>query len=168
MRRFALLLLAACATAPPPNPPPWRSAPLRATDVPAVYAEQWRRAENRTTCAILAPGNLGEAGAGATPRAATFSGGWGVAYDLPNVRSAFGIAGAGVRVDSPSYADWPHTREWFDGSRAEYGPEGGTGPNQLAYVKVQGQDCLYNVWSRLGREHLEYLIGQLRFVDGAR
>ena len=166
MRLAVLLLLVGCASAPPTPAPPWRSAPLPASEVPAVYAEQWGRAENRTTCAILAPRDLGEAGAGATPRAATFSGGWGVAYDLPNLRSAFGVAGAGVRVGDPSYKDWPHTREWFDGSRAEYGPEGGTGPNQLAYVRVQGQDCLYNVWSRLGKEHLEYLIGQLRFVEG--
>ena len=32
----------------------------------------------------------------------------------------------------------------------------------LAYLRVEGQDCLYNIWSRLGREHLEELIHELR------
>ena len=43
--------------------------------------------------------------------------------------------------------------------------EGGSGPNQLAYLTIPGQGCLYNVWSRLGVDHLEYLLGQLRFVS---
>ena len=51
-----------------------------------------------------------------------------------------------------------------DGSTAGYGPEGGTGPAQLAYLRIAGQGCLYNVWSRLGRAHLEQLLGALRFV----
>lgn len=38
------------------------------------------------------------------------------------------------------------------------------GPNQLAYLRIPGQDCLYNVWSALGRMHLEQLLAALRFV----
>lgn len=132
--------------------------------MPAVYATQWAQAENRATCALIAPRSVGE-GAPATPRAANFSGGWAVAYDLPTLRSAFGVAGAGVKADEPSYDKWPYAYDWADGSKVEYGPEGGTGPNQLAYVRIQGQDCLYNVWSRLGREHLELLIHELRLVQ---
>jgi hypothetical protein len=45
------------------------------------------------------------------------------------------------------------------------GPEGGTGPNQLAYLRIAGQGCLYNVWSRLGTTHLESLLGSIRFID---
>jgi len=45
-----------------------------------------------------------------------------------------------------------------------YGREGGTGPNWLAYVRIPGQDCLYNVWSRRGQAHLEELLAELRFV----
>jgi hypothetical protein len=115
-------------------------------------------------CAPLAPSSFGE-GAGAAARRANFGGGWGVAYDLPELRSAFGVAGTGARAADPSYAEWPHARVWRDGSRAEYGPEGGSGPNQLAYLRVSGQGCLYNVWSRLGRGHLEHLLEHLRFVD---
>ncbi|MET0398135.1 MAG: hypothetical protein ABW277_15145 [Longimicrobiaceae bacterium] len=184
----ALLLAAACAgvspapppavpapvppSAPAPPPPapmepppraPWVGPPLPAASVPAVYAAEWRKAANRAACAPLAPASLG-AYAAARPRAATFSGGWAVAYDLPERRSAFGIAGAGVSAEGPSYTGWPHRIRWSDGSVAEYGPEGGTGPNQLAYLRVTGQECLYNVWSALGREHLEQLLAQLRFV----
>ena len=159
----SLLLLAACATTPPPPAPPWRGETLPSASVPSVYVTEWQKAENRDTCAVIAPRSIGEV-VGATPRRANFSGGWAVAYDLPNLRSAFGIAGAGVKASDPSYDKWPYVQEWGDGSRVEYGPEGGTGPNQLAYVRIQGQDCLYNVWSRLGREHLELLLRELRFV----
>lgn len=148
----------------PSEPPaPWSAEPLSAEQVPAVFRQQWLRAENRVSCALVAPASLG-AGNGAVPRAATFSGGWGIAYDLPGLRSAFGVAGAGVSASGPSYPDWPRSRRWSDGSSVGYGPEGGTGPNQLAYLKIHGQGCLYNIWSRLSVEHLEYLLEQLRFV----
>jgi hypothetical protein len=160
-----LLLTASCASAPAVPRAPWASARLPGASLPAVYVTQWEKAENRATCALLAPQSVGAAGAGAVPRAATFSGGWAVAYDLPGERSAFGVAGTGSRASDPAYDQWPYALEWADGSSAGYGPEGGTGPNQLAYLRVAGQDCLYNVWSRLGREHLEELLGQLRFVE---
>ena len=156
--------------APSPSPPlpapaPWQSDGIAPSSVPAAYTEQWRRAENRSRCALLAPVDLGE-GAGATPRPATFSGGWAVAYDAPGLRSAFGVAGTGSAAwgEEAEYG-WPFSMEWSDGSRAGYGPEGGSGPNELAYLRIAGQECLYNVWSRLGRSHLEHLIEQLRFVD---
>jgi|GEM_PF-850286 len=150
--------------APGPAAAPWSAAPLEPATVPAVYLEQWRTAENRDRCAPLAPvdGRDGE------PRAATFAGGWAVAYDRPGLRSAFGIAGTGAAADGDLYDDWPHTMRWSDGSYAGYGPEGGTGPNQLAYLVIPGQSCLYNVWSRVGIEHLEALLRDLRFVDAGR
>ena len=145
-------------------PPPWSERPLARREVPAVYVTEWQKAANRASCALIVPRSLGE-GEGATPRAATFSGGWAVAYDRPGLRSAFGVAGTGSEASAPAYSDWPYGRLWRDGSSAGYGPEGGTGPNQLAYLRVAGQRCLYNVWSRLGREHLELLLEQLRFVE---
>ena len=171
----ALTLLAACGGGPAPAQPipgaasdvrapaPWSASALDASAVPAVFVTQWRAAENRETCALIAPAAIDPSNA--TARAATFGGGWGVAYDTPEVRSAFGVAGAGVSVRGDVYDEWPHRIEWRDGSHAGYGPEGGgAGPNQLAYLEIAGQDCLYNVWSRLGVEHLERLLGQLRFV----
>lgn len=165
-------LLAACASAPSPDttspdlPSPWSAPPLDPTAAPAVYVEVWRAAENATRCALLAPERLDPVlQQAARPRAATFSGGWGVAYDLPETRSAFGIAGTGASAWSADVYDaWPHRRVFADSSRVGYGREGGTGPNWLAYIRIPGQDCLYNVWSRRGREHLEELLGQLRFV----
>ncbi|HEX6063569.1 MAG TPA: hypothetical protein VFZ04_05070 [Longimicrobiales bacterium] len=148
------------------TPAPWLGAPLPASGVPPVYFQQWDRAANRASCALIVFAEPGTAGQGATPRAATFSGGWAVAYDLPNLRSAFGVAGAGVSASEPAYDEWPYRMHWADGSTAGYGPEGGTGPNLLAYLRITGQDCLYNVWSRLGRAHLEQLLTSLRFVSG--
>lgn len=177
IRRSILLLAAcglpgACAPAPPAEAPspaldaPWAGEPLAASSVPAVYLEEWRAAGNRARCAPMAPALLDPALAReATPRAATFSGGWGIAYDLPATRSAFGVAGTGASAWSAEvYDDWPYRRRFRDGSSVGYGPEGGAGPNWLAYIRVPGQECLYNVWSRRGREHLEELLGQLRFV----
>ena len=176
---LAVLMLAGCASrmspdeAPAPGAmpapgetlpaPPWQAAPLGSAAVPPVLLAAWRAAENRQGCAPIAFATLA-AGAGATPRAATFSGGWGVAWDRPALRSAFGVAGAGVLAADASYDAWPFERRWSDGSTAGYGPEGGTGPNQLAYLRIAGQECLYNVWSRLGREHLESLLDAIRFV----
>lgn len=154
-----LLILSACASSVDRTAPPW--AQLALTDVPDVYRTEWQRADNRSSCALLAFENVDEA---AAPRRANFSGGWAVAYDTAAVRSAFGIAGTGSPASAPAYDEWPHRRTWSDGSSAGYGPEGGTGPKQLAYLTVAGQDCLYNVWSALGREHLESLLDRIRYV----
>jgi hypothetical protein len=102
---------------------------------------------------------------GAVSRTATFSGGWGVAYDLPDLRSAFGVAGTGSSAWSPDvYSSWPRRMAWADGSEVGYGPEAGAEPNWLAYLKIPGQDCLYNVWSRRGPAHLEQVLVSLRRV----
>src|SRR5207342_2152158 len=54
-------------TPPEYDPAPWSAAPLAAADVPAVYLQQWRKADNRVTCAVLAPAtDIGDA----KPRAA--------------------------------------------------------------------------------------------------
>ena len=168
-----VLLLAACGggaaevEAPTPGgdtrpPAPWAGGALAASAVPAVYLTEWSAADNRQSCALIAPVAIDRGDA--TPRAATFSGGWAVAYDVPGQRSAFGVAGTGTTVGPDTYDAWPHRIDWSDGSSAGYGPEGGTGPNQLAYLEIAGQTCLYNVWSNLGVDHLEWLIGKLRFV----
>lgn len=146
-------------------PPPWSRPALAAAEVEEVQLAAWRAAENRESCALLVPVSLG-AGEGATARRATFAGGWGIAYDQPGLRSAFGVAGTGADAGAEgTYDDWPYERRWSDGSRAGYGPEGGTGPNLLAYLRVDGQACLYNVWSRLGVQHLEHLLQSLRLVE---
>lgn len=176
---FSTLLLSACggsgagdavpAAGPGPESPapaPWAAPRLAAADAPSAYLTAWGDAENRDWCALLAFEDppLPDAAVDVEVRTAQFGGGWGVAYDLPELRSAFGVAGTGVEPGPDTYDDWPHHREWRDGSHVGYGPEGGDGPRQLAYLQVAGQRCLYNVWSQLGPRHLEALLDELRLV----
>ena len=153
---------------PPLAPAPWVAAePLDPAAVPDAYLEAWNAADNRDWCGLLALTREASHQAGLQPavRTATFGGGWGVAYDLGDRRSAFGVAGTGARPDANTYDDWPYRREWRDGCEAGWGPEGGSGPKQLAYLRVTGEDCLYNVWSSLGPDHLESLLEGLRRVE---
>ena len=144
---------------------PWALSISRDVIAP-VFLSEWNQAKNRSNCALLALSNRSEAHMlGAKPRRANFAGGWAVAYDMPNLRSAYGIAGTGTLANSNNTYTWPHYKQWSDGSRMGYGLEGGEGPDYLAYLSVKGQSCLYNVWSRLGEEHLLRIINNLRRVD---
>lgn len=173
---------------------PWSAAAIAASEAPEVLSAQWAAADNKATCAALSPVGVEGLEPDATPRAATFAGGWGVAWDRPDGpgmradgtfcedcgRSAFGVAGAGVDVDQVAVRAWPDVIEWADGSIAGYGNEGfasdqpvtdpvtqGAGsPTKLAYLAVAGQGCLYNLWSRTSEEELLELMGRLRFVEG--
>jgi hypothetical protein len=61
--------------------------------------------------------------------------------------------------------------------RGGYGYEGETDPQNdpnplgtrkwLAQLYVEGHDCFFNIWSHLGRQHLERLLASLRFVNEA-
>jgi hypothetical protein len=149
----------------------------------------WRVAENGPKCAPLAIASDG--GVPGSPRLADFAGGWGVAFDSVRTRSAFGFAGAGMLPqDKESDAakrkalakQWPYTRNVGRtgmlprGSFAGYGLEGarrysranprGLRQYSLAYLHVPGQSCLYNVWSRVSRVHLEKVLDSLRLVPG--
>jgi hypothetical protein len=176
MSRIAavLLLLTACATSTP-GPPVGKPAPWNANahaSAPQVLLDEWAKAENRATCAPLTLATIRE---NATPRRANFSGGWAVAWDVPGLpgrepsghscatcgRGVFGIAGAGVTVgeDVPGF---PHFEDYDGENWAGWALEGGTGPNWLAQLRVDDQQCLYYVWSFLGREHVEELVRSVR------
>lgn len=153
-----------------------------------VVLAEWRKAENRRACAPLAFATTRSGGG--QPRHAYFGGGWGVAFDRAELRSAFGVAGAGLLsgdndgIDSQRRElarDWPYVRvlpRLHRQALAGYGIEGakpltaadgdGRGLSLLAYVRVPGQRCLYNVWSKLGRAHLELLLDSLRVVEVRR
>lgn len=146
---------------------------------------EWSKAENRAICAPIAFSS--DAGAPATARRAEFSGGWAVAFDTPDQRSAYGLAGPGTIPedgDEPAEqaarlgAQWPQfttLAELPAPAFAGYGIKGaleypedspdGRGLNSLAYLRIGGQQCTYNVWSRLGRAHLEALLDSLRMLD---
>lgn len=150
-----------------------------------IALAEWSKAENRAQCAPLV--FRSEAGLAGTPRRAEFSGGWAVAYDVPGLRSAYGVAGTGLLPADRNgahvhrarlMAQWPHFREIRTlpaPSFAGYGLSGaepypsdnpqGNGLHSLAYLRVGGQTCLYNVWSRISRAHLETLLSNLRVVD---
>jgi hypothetical protein len=162
--------------------PPWSAAKIPARQAPAELVESWEGNHRRDGCAALALTDLG-VGAGATPRIASFgANAWAVAFDKPGLpgttaegrptadggRSAFGIAGTAVDSTVKRVDGWSDHRVWRDGSRADYGLEGGgTGPRWLAQLYVRGQRCEYNVWSAVGKAHLELLLDGIRFVEGA-
>lgn len=187
MRGFSIALLGILAMSPgaASAAPVERAAPPVAR---ALVLAEWRKADNRRVCAPLAFTSDGRAGGRA--RRANFSGGWAVAFDLSGRRSAYGVAGTGVLPGDEApignqreilARQWPYVRA-LPGLRpqsfAGYGVEGGKplttadpqglDQNLLAYVRVPGQRCLYNIWSRLGRRHLELLLDGLRLVPAPR
>lgn len=161
-----------------PATPNWAGARLAPSNVPEVFTKAWRRARNHARCALLVPSTLAE-GEGGSPRGEPNAHGWSVAYDLPSGpgaardgttcttcgRSAFGIRGVAVEVA----ARFPLRRSWSDGSQADYGREGGDDSSvprpYVAHLHVEGQDCTYELWSHLGRDHLEHLMEHLQMVD---
>jgi hypothetical protein len=162
---------------------PWSALPLPQSAVPQHLIEDWARAENQTWCSVLYPADKAVSTYGVS-RSADYSGGWAVAWDLPDGpgrdavdgycancgRSAYGVAGAGSTGTVNNLNIWPDQLVWNDGSRAGYGMEGleapGSGAPLLSYLVVEGQGCLYNVWSFLGEDHLLTVLDSLRFVDG--
>lgn len=153
----------------------------------ALILREWSKAANRKDCAPVMFKDGG--GRRADLRPANFAGGWAVAYDLPGNRSAYGVAGPALTpFDDESLGQqrarlarqWPAFREQSNlpnPAFAGYGVEGaanwpstnpdGEGLNSLAYLRIAGQTCTYNVWSRLGRRHLEYLLDSLVMLEPA-
>lgn len=171
----------AVSTTEPAIPPaPWASAPI--ANVPQVLVDQWQAAENNTWCSALYPDGLVQPVG--SVRKANFAGGWGVAWDLGSGpgreawgdyctdcgRGAYGVAGTGIRAQGDEPLLFPNQISWDDGSYAGYGYEGLASPDSgaplLMYLLVNGDGCLYNVWSFLGEEHLLQLADQLRKVEG--
>jgi hypothetical protein len=166
--------------APPPRP-------LIGQDVALAV---WSHAQNRSQCAPLALAWNG--GLPGSPRMADFGAGWGVSFDTSRTRSVYGFAGTGslmpqdaqsAAAKRKALANWPYQREVGRsgrlprGSFAGYGLEGrgrysmanplGQGQRSLAYLRIPGQACLYNVWSKVSRAHLEKLLDNLQLVPNA-
>jgi hypothetical protein len=142
--------------------------------------DEWLAAQNKDQARLVLPADLGLS-ASATPRRANFGGGWAVAWDEtggPGVeptgafcetcgRGVAGVAGTGSAATRDFPAPFTNVVRWSDGSVAAY-----TGPRAdnrqfLANLYVNGQGNLYQVWSYISQRHLEYLLSQLRFVEGA-
>lgn len=179
------------AIGPDPYASPSASAHTAGTPVAAALTRaEWAKAQNRAHCAALVFTDDGSAVG--TARRANFAGGWAVAFDTPGQRSAYGIAGVGaLQDDDRPYAarrsrlasTWPYA--WASNdigklpptSYAGFGREGfgaytdanpkGVGVKSLAYLIVPGQRCMYNVWTTLGRDHLETLLNGLAVLSGS-
>ncbi|MDH3730327.1 MAG: hypothetical protein OES13_04265 [Acidimicrobiia bacterium] len=165
-----------------PTAAPWTLSPLTLNETPRVLVDQWESAENQLWCSALAPAFALPEAEDAVARAAYFGGGWAVAWDKPNGpgstgtseycedcgRSAFGVAGVGLTVKPNTASRLPDVLEWPDGSLAGYTGLGFEvdNPKRLAELVVEGQGCIYQVWSHLGDDHLVRLIESLRFVEG--
>ncbi len=160
--------------------PPWAADAVQQAAAPQVLIDAWTSAENKRWCSALLPTDLGAATGEATPRAAVFPDGWGVAWDLPSGpgqtadgndcadcgRSAFGIAGTAMVRDAQLVARQANALVWSDGSAAGFDSYAQTGRKRVATVVVAGQGCAYEVWSNLGDSHLRRLITSLRPVLG--
>ncbi len=151
---------------------------------PELVRAEWEKAENRKHCAPLV--FTSDGGAPAKARRANFSGGWAVAFDTPGQRSAYGIAGPGaidmdeldtLEQEQRLHKQWPYFDRLINvpsPAFAGYGLVGaqpypkaspdGRGQQSLAYIRIGKQKCTYNVWSYLGRAHLEVLLDSLRML----
>jgi hypothetical protein len=151
-----------------------------------VLTAQWNAADNRQWCSAVFPVDVAGLGEEATIRSANFSGGWAVAWDLESGpgrlptgeycadcgRGAYGIAGTGALAVGSEVEGLPSAVVYDDDSRFGYGYEGGaaadSGAPLLAVLLIDGEGCVYNVWSFLGEAHLQTMISELRFVEALR
>jgi hypothetical protein len=154
--------------------PPWDEDPLPAESVPDAAQVEWAESGSRASCPMLFFADLGDAD-GAIIRRANNAGEMLVAWDLPDGPGhtgdsspcedcGRGVIGLGT-FQRGSFSG-PVAYEWSDGSVVRLR----TGPYSYgveAFLQVEGFDCDYWMWSHLGREHLEYLFGQLRRVQGS-
>lgn len=150
---------------------PWQSHPsLKNSQVSPIYQQQWRQSDYKY-CPILAIANNSLVNPKtARSRAANFSGGFAVAYDLGKyqskpLRSAYGVANAGTTSKSGLYNGWAYRKNYADGSYVTLGREGNNPTGKMLAYVVLKNGCFYNVWSQLGSDHLQKIIGQLRYVN---
>lgn len=164
----------------PGKAPPWSAAKITAGTGRQTAIDEWAKAPNKATANALIPRDLALSPI-ATPRPSTFNGGWAVAWDDPGKpgvlpsgaacqtcgRGVAGVAGVGGTADKAAVLKSPITVQWDDGSAAGYSGPRANNPQFLATLYVAGQASGYQVWSYISQRHLEYLISQLRFVEGA-
>lgn len=166
----------------PNGAPPWSASEL----VPGgrqvflqVAMEEWTQAANQSRARLVMPADLALSPI-AIPRRSNVPGGWGVEWDdngrpgvLPNGtfcetcgRAVVGVVALGASADKAAVLRSPITVQWNDGSAAGYAAIR-TDNRFLATLFVTGQGHAYQVWSYVSQRHLEHVISQLRFVQGA-
>ena len=147
-------------------PESWRLTPITTSETDSAYKAEWKKSEIGRKCPLLVlPSTANSHLIDRNVRRANFSGGWGVAYDLPDVRSAYGVALSGISDPVGKGSIWNDYHVYQDGTELTYGREGGD-PNGkwLAYLTLGDNYCFYNIWSTQGKSHLEQIISELRVV----
>ena len=164
---------------PPPETidlgdPPWEKTALAAHAVPEIGHLEWAESGSHPSCPMLFYADLGIAD-GAVIRRANNANEMLVAWDLPDGPGHAGDSSPcddcgrgviGLGTFRHGAFSGPVAYEWSDGSVARLR----TGPYSYGvetFLQVEGFDCEYWLWSHLGQEHLEYLFGQLRRVEGS-
>ena len=152
----------------PPSsiPESWRLTPITTSETDSAYKAEWKKSEIGRKCPLLVlPSTANSHLIDRNVRRANFSGGWGVAYDLPTLRSAYGVALSGVSDPAGRNSIWNDYYVYQDGTELTYGREGGD-PNGkwLAYLTLGDNYCFYNIWSKQSKSHLEQIISDLRVV----
>jgi hypothetical protein len=78
----------------------------------------------------------------------------------------FGIAGTAMAPDTLDPDNDTLTPTYSDGSHAEVEVTDADGESVASVTfTVNGQGCVYEVWSLLGPDHLAELVAGLRFVE---
>ena len=164
----------------PGGAPPWAGAKITSGAARRVGLDEWTVAENRDSARLVLPADVALSPA-AEPRPAIFSGGWAVAWDErtgPGIeptgafcencgRGVAGVAATSIPATKAFAAPFTNVVQWSDGSGVGYTGARSDNRQFLADLFVNGQGRQYQVWSYLSQRHLEYLISQLRFVEGA-
>lgn len=132
---------------------PWTQARIATSAMPGAVLSTWAGAENRTWCAPLVPET------DADVRASNLDGGWVFEFDTNGEPSSFGVAGTAMGLDEMIEEPVP---AFADGSATDVMEEEGIAS---ATIAIRGQGCVYQVWSTQGAEHLEQMLGSLRFVE---
>jgi hypothetical protein len=166
--------------------PPWDAPPLSSSDTPGILIDAWSRSPKKNACPAMTFVDPG-VGEGGQPRQTDIGGLWAVAWDKPGSpgmladgyesptagRSTFGIAGVEAFPADPNVRS-PNRLRWNDDSVANlgssklgegYGEPQGENVHWNADVQISRNMCHYTIWTYLGREHLDFLLTQLRFVD---
>lgn len=165
---------------PPPavptlGDPAWATEPpMAAGEIDRVYLLEWAdEAGAPAACPLLVFADLGEEASDARIRRATNQGEMLVAWDRPSgpghngsgepcADCGRGAVGLGT-FQLGTVIGEPITHRWADGSEgAAYAGFYGTEMR----LRPAGFDCTYWLWSHLGPDHLDTLLGRLRRVEG--
>jgi hypothetical protein len=152
-----------------------------------VGIREWQRSRPGAQDRLIFPADVRLSPQARARRTEFGEGQWAVAWDDPRRPGVFSTGGyctecgrgtAGIASQQGGVDPTQNTRfevSWNDGAKAGYGPVAAVRDDSTevpdaqwrALIAVPGHSSGYILWTYNGREHLEHLIGHLRFVAGA-